>query len=44
MNKEKRQTYQPVVTVEKLKNGVFTVLIIEGKRYVLDNKTGGKNK
>lgn len=40
----KGQPYRPAAVIEKVKNGVPTVLIIRGRRYVLDHQDGGKVK
>ncbi|GAB6926028.1 hypothetical protein JCM10914A_56120 [Paenibacillus sp. JCM 10914] len=41
---EKGQPYRPAAKVAKVKNGTPTVLLIRGKRYVLDHKDRGKAK
>lgn len=34
---EKGKKYRPVVTIAKVKNDIPTVLMISGRRYVLDH-------
>ncbi len=42
---QKGDKYRPVVHIEKVKNGVPTVLKVSGRRYVLEHKDQySKNK
>lgn len=41
---EKGQPYRPAAKVQKVKNGIPSVLIIRGKRYVLEHPNQGRAK
>jgi hypothetical protein len=43
--REKGDTYRPIVTIEKVKNGLPTVIKVSGEEYILrhrDQYQGGK--
>ena len=44
MTRKKGDRYRPIVTIEKMKNGVPTVIEVSGERYLMDGKSRSISK